>query len=470
MRALLLLGSLGIVAAAAAVPPPAPGTRCNLHLIKADHDFVRNPQFNNDVNVNYDVAGHVHLQCDRQEIFLDADSVSVLSEDYARLYGHVVYRDSAYRFAADTMIYILRLEKLEARGNVHVLDKSAGSTLDGPFVDYWRQVKGVNDSARVEALKRPTVHYFTTPPSGDSTKRSPYILVGAHLKGFGKSRMTADSAVTLDRDSLHARSDSIAVDRGKATTVQLMGKPARVRRAGEDSFLVVGKEIRFRLEDDKLRELRSFLDASVVRGATIVNGDTVTMAFTAEKLGLTLAWNRKTGATMRSEGYDVVGDSLAVETPAELLREIRVFNHGMIRNPRDTTVHPSPRFPGDTAKPDSTRNTLWGERITARFDQADSAGTQVTRVRGLQAFGKGALQARSLFARMVTAKDGKVTPSINYTLADTILLRMKSGDSSGISAVQAYGHVDGVQLETASMSKPKTDSAKSVPPPPKGRP
>ena len=447
---------------------PAPAPRCNLQVLNVDREASKKEPFNDKTNVNYDAAGHVKLRCKNQLVFLDADSLSSLSGDYVRMYGHVVYRDSTYRFAADSMVYILRIEKLEARGNVDVLDKVAGSTLKGPWVDYWRQVKGVNDSARVEALIRPTVRYFTKPALGDTSKPSPYILTGAHLKGFGQSKLSADSAVTLDRDSVHAQGDSLAFDRGKTTNVQLSGKVAKFRRAGKDSFSVAGREIRFRLEDDKLRDLRSFLDARVTRGATVVTGDTVTMSFVTEKLSLMLAWNRKTGATLRSDGYDVVGDSLAVETPGELLREIRVFNHATIANPLDTALHAGPRFPGDPATSDTTRNTLSGERVTARFGQVDSAGTIVTRLRGLEAFGRGQLQARSYFTRMVTGKDGRVSPSINYTKADTILMKMKGGDSSGVAAVQAYGHVDGVQLETVSAPKAKGDTTK--PPPPKRRP
>ena len=329
-------------------------------------------------------------------------------------------------------------------------------------------MKGVNDSARVDAFQRPTVRYFTKPAVGDTAPGVPYILTATRLRGFGQSRLSADSAVTLDRDSLHTMSDSLQLDRGKTTVVLLTGKPATVRRAGIDSFAVAGHEVRFQLADDKLRELRAFVEAKVVRGTTVVTGDTVLMTFAAEKLSLTLAWNRKTGATIVSEGYDVRGDSLAIETPAELLREIRVFHRGRITNPPDTTVRAAPRFPGDTIAPDSTRNFLTGDRLNARFGQIDSAGTIVTRLSALEAFGKPPLQAQSYYSRMVAAKDGRISPSINYTKADTILMRMKGGDSSGVAAVQAYGHVDGVQLETASAPKAKVDSVK--PQPPKGRP
>lgn len=453
--------TLGAVAFAATAPrADAPAKRCLLWLISADRDLSKSAPFHNDVNVNYDVAGNVHLRCVNQNVFLDADSVSVLSGDYARFYGHVVYRDTTYRFAADTMVYLLRIEKLEARGNVAALERASGSTLKGPYVDYWRQVKGVNDSARVEALKRPTVRYFTKPAGRDTSGRTPYILIGAHLKGFGSSRLSADSAVTLDRDSVHAEGDSLAFERGKTSVAQLMGKPARFRRAGADSFVVFGREIRFLLEDDKLKELHSFLDADVKRGGTDVAGDTIAMAFTTEKLALTLAWNRRTGATLHSGGYDAAADSLAVETPAEQLREIRLFKRGVIQNPRDTSVRLPPRRPGDSATADTLRNSIWGERVNAHFGQVDSLGIAVTRIRGLESYGTATTQARSLFARTVLAKDGKKSPSINYTRADTILMQMRTGDSSGVASVQAYGHVMGLQQETASIKKQKADTSK----------
>jgi hypothetical protein len=219
---------------------------------------------------------------------------------------------------------------------------------------------------------------------------------------------------------------------------------------------------------DTIRGLQAFLTARVTRGTTDITGDTIHMSFDSQKLALTLAWNRKSGAMMHSAGYDVVGDSLAVETPGELLREIRVFRRGMIQDPLDSAALFAPRAASDTAAPDSTRNTLWGDRIVAHFEQIDSSATQVTRLRTLQSFGKQSLQARSLSARTEIAKDGKRSPSVNYTRADTIFVMMKSGDSLGVTSVQAFGNVTGIQLEMASVLKPKADSTK--PPPPKGGP
>jgi hypothetical protein len=428
---------------------------CLMVLDNADRQMTTNSLMPG--NTIVDVAGNVRMHCDRQSVSLRTDSLSMLSGDYARLYGHALYQDSSYQFAADTIIYLTRTEKIEGRGHVVVLDKTSGSTLVGPFVDYWRQAKGINDSAKVVALLRPTVRYFARATPKDTARERPYLLSGQMLQGFGGSRLWGSGAVAVDRDSLHGTGDSLAFERGGTSVGQLIGAPATLRRSGADSFTVSGHEIRMGLVDDKLRDLHAFVGGRVTRGVSVITGDTVVLSFAAEKLSLTLAWGKTSGATLHSSGYDVRGDSLAVESPGELLHELRVKN-GTIFNPRDSlAVAPAPS-PGDSTKPDTTRNWLAGNRLLAHFDQADSAGAVITRLKGLEAFGR----AGSYFARTVV-KNGKATPSINYTMADTIYVLMKTGDSTGVSAVRAYGHVNGVQLETASLRKKSDSSRVTVP-------
>lgn len=453
MRAAMtgLLVALGVAALGAQKP-----RTCVLRLDNADRHGVQSEVIPG--NTNYDVAGNVRFHCEGQQIRLSTDSLSVLSGQFARLYGHAVYQDSSYQFAADTINYITRTEKIEGRGHVNVLDRHTSSILVGPYVDYWRQVKGVNDSARVVAILRPTVEYFPRRNPGDTGSQSPYILRGQTLQGFGTSRLWGGGSVTVDRDSVHGTGDSLAFVRAGASTGQLIGKPATLRRAGTDSFTVHGREIRMGFLDNKLRDLHAFQDARVTRGPSVITGDTVVLSFALEKLALTLAWGGEHGATLHSSGYDVRGDSLAVDTPLEELRELRVKN-GIMYNPRDSTAVQPVRLPGDTTRPDTTRNFLGGKRLLAHFAQADSAGARVTRLRGLESFG----DAASYFARTVI-KNGKPTPSINYTRADTIFVIMKTGDSSGVALVHAYGHVNGIQLETASVPKKKSDSTQTAVP------
>ena len=96
-----------IIGAGVAIIPPrlalAPAPRCRIEIRNSDREFTRQEMFNNATNVNVDIAGNVRLKCVNQEVYLNADSSSSISGDYVRLYGHVVYRDSSYRFNADTM-------------------------------------------------------------------------------------------------------------------------------------------------------------------------------------------------------------------------------------------------------------------------------------------------------------------------------------------------------------------------------
>jgi hypothetical protein len=448
----------------------APARPCLINVLNVDRYGTTTPMFGN--NSSWDAAGNVRLQCKKQQVFINTDSISVLSGDYVHLFGHAIYRDTAYRITADTMIYIVRTELLQARGHVHAFDKTSGSTMVGPYVDYYRQVKGINDSARVVALEHPTVRYFTSSIPLDTVHQRPYVLTGKTLRGFGQSQLYANEDVTIDRDSLHGDGDSLTFLRGAASVAYLFGKPARLRRLGADSLLVLGHKIRVDLAKDRIQQLLAYDSARVERRGSDVRGDTVRLEFALDKLVLTQSWSRTGLASLRSVGYDIRGDSLAVDTPAEQLREIRVYRQGIIQSPPDSShqvhsagdsipVHPA-AIRTATTKADSTaaappRNSLWGDRMTATFAQVDSAGVALTRLTGLRSVGK----ASSLFTRW-GLKNGQQTQSVNYTRADTITIVMRSdGDSIGVQLVNARGHVNGVQVdsnEAAFVRKTKSDS------------
>lgn len=472
-----LVTSLGAQRRKPAKPAAPTGTRCTMELISAERQGYGSQPLPGQNTTNYDVAGHVHMRCRGQKIFLDADSVHAVAGDFFRFMTgegyRAHYRDSIYDVMADTITYIRRTEKVEMRGAVHMLDRLTGSTMDGPYVDYFRAVKGVNDTATVLAIQRPTVRYITTLRPGDTTRHTPYVLIGDFLHGFGERRLRGNGAVSIDHDSLRGTGDSLWIDRDTVATTRLMGGTARLWRRGADSFMVRGREVRLVFAHDSLRDLHAFVDADVSRAASDVSGDTVTIAFVHEKVDRTDAWAHKAPAKMHASGYDVTGDSVVVDSPGELLREVRAYGNAQMTGPPDTTfvMPPRPRaaLRGDSTARDSAqrrdtlpapppRSTMWGATVVAQFRQIDSAGTQVTRLEQLHAFGA----ARSLVARMV-AHNGKPSPSINYTRADTIQVLMKAGDSVAVSAVHAWGHVDGVQEETATLRR-RPDTTQAAPP------
>ncbi|MES2305824.1 MAG: hypothetical protein V4558_09955 [Gemmatimonadota bacterium] len=429
------------------------GKRCLLKVDNVDREgFLSEPIPG---NTNYFAGGNVRLSCAGQDVRLGGDSLASLGGNVVILITKAFYRDATVSLTADTITYFkTNGELMQARGHVVVRNLKTGSNIVGPSVDYARAVTGVRPEAEMTALQRPTLKYLPARGPKDTAVASPYLIVGDRLRGIGDSKFYGYGNVTVDRDSLHGTGDSLVYLAGRGGAASLFGRPAQLRRTSSDSFTVRGKEVRLGLDDDVLRDVRAFGDGEVLNGSSRIKGENVVLAFTSEKLSRTLAWDRQHPATVHNEGYDIKGDSIAIDTPGEKLRELRVFRRGMVQNPLDTTA--ARVAAADTSnKTPRDRDTLWGERIVASFEQVDSAGVEKTRIRRIEAIGS----AKSLFSRNVT-KNGKTSPSVNYTRADTILVLMKGGDSTGVSAVRAHGTIDGVQLETASLRKSKADSSK----------
>ena len=430
------------------------GKRCLLDIDNVEREGFRSEPLAG--NTNYFAGGNVRLSCRGQDVHLGGDSLASLNGSVIILTTKAFFRDGTISLTGDTITYFKNGETMQARGNVVTRNVKTGSTLTGPSVDYLRAVKGVRDSAETIAIQRPTLRYLPLRGLKDTTKVSPYIIVADVLRGLGGSRLWGRGSVTVDRDSLHGTGDSLVYLSGRGGFASLFGAPAALQRVTSDSFRATGREVRLGLDDEALRDVRAFGDGHVTNGSSDIHGDSVALAFTSEKLSRTLAWDRQKPATVHNEGYDIKGDSIAIDTPGEKLRELRVYRNGEVRNPPDTAAARAATDSARAAPRD--RDTLWGDRIVAAFVQVDSAGVEKTRIRQIEAVGT----ARSLFSRNVT-KNGKTSPSVNYTRADTILILMKGGDSTGVSIVRAHGAVDGIQLETASLRKSKSDSSQVVP-------
>lgn len=396
-------------------------------------------------NENYYIGGDVRLKCRGQNVRVGADSVESINGEVVRFITKAYYRDDDLSLKADTLTYYQQGERLEARGNVIVVNLADSSTLKGPHLDYLRAVRGVRDSAEAVSMLRPTLTVVPKRAKGDTASKGPYVIVADLLRGFGSSRLSGRGNVTIDRDDLVGRGDSLLYTTGTARQTILTGTPASWRRTGADSFTVTGRDIRLALTDEVLDDLRAYGDGKVVQDSTRVTGDSVALQFVDGKLARTDAWGKETLAHVTREGYDIVGDSVAIVAPGEELQSINVFGRGQLQNPIDTAVKATPTDSTETA-PD--RDTLWGNRIEARFAQVDSAGTRLTRVTFIEAIGS----ARSLMTQSVE-RNGVTTPTVNYSLADTITITMKAHPGNGFEEVRMRGNVQGLQLETASVGK-----------------
>jgi len=429
-----------------------PPRRCVLEFERpAQREGIRVEPFAG--NENYYVGGDVRLKCRGQNVRVGADSVESINGAVVRFITKAYYRDDDLSLKADTLTNYPHGPRLEARGNVVVINLADSSTLKGPHLDYLRAVQGVRDSAEAVSMLRPTLTVEPKRAATDTAaSKGPYVIVADLLRGFGSSKLSGRGNVTIDRDDLVGRGDSLLYTTGTAGQTILTGAPASWRRTGPDSFTVTGRDIRIALTDEVLDDLRAYGDGKVVQDSTRVTGDSVAMQFVDGKLARTDAWGKETLAHVTREGYDIVGDSVAIVAPGEELQSINVFGRGQLQNPLDTAVaKPVPdsaSMASDSVSTGPDRDTLWGNRIEARFGQVDSAGTRLTRVIFIEAIGS----ARSLMTQSVE-RNGVTSPTVNYSLADTITITMKAYPGDGFEEVRMRGNVQGLQLETASVGK-----------------
>lgn len=460
--ALLLVGALNL-------PAQRPATRrCLLQVLNVDREGFRD-QFGE--NTNYFAGGDVRLRCANQPIFLKGDSIASIGGSVIQLFTGAQYRDDDIEINGDTLIYYKNTELLQARGSVRIINKLNGSTLEGPWVDYLRAVRGIRDSAETTALQRPTVTYRVARAAGDTVDPAPYVIVAEGMRGRGSSQLNGWGDVTIDRDSLAGRGDSVSYSQGDHDRITLTGNLASLVRRGVDSFSVNGTTVVLGLDGEALRSVEALGSGHILGSTGEIVSDSASLEFADGKLVATRAWDRTNHAQVLASGYDVRGDSVAIDTPDERLRELRVFGNGRLVEPDDSTAADSIATPADSSvTPESTatatdsaaapvRNTMTGGRLTVRFVDYDSAGTLQSQLVDITAIG----QATSLFSRDVM-RNGRLSPTINYTRADTIIVVMRTGDSTGVHEVRAFGNVDGLQLEQETLRRPRTTALPSLGP------
>lgn len=455
-----LIALICVSVAAAAQQPAA--RRCQLEILNVDREGAYD-RFGE--NTNYFAGGNVRMRCVGQQVFLNADSVASIAGSVVQLFTDAQYRDDDIDIDADTLTYYRTTEILQARGNVRIVNKLNNSTLAGPWVDYMRAVRGVRDSAETTALSRPTVTYHVARAAADSVDPSPYVIVADGMRGRGSSNLNAWGDVTVDRDSLAGRGDSLHYSQSDKEEVTLVGELASLVRRGADSFDVRGRHVVLGLQGEELRVVKALGSGHILGSTGEIIADSASLEFEDGQLVATRAWDHSATAQVLAGGYDIRGDSVAIDTPGERLSELRVFGNGRLvelDGDSDTSGtgpidSPAPEVDTLAAVPVSDsaaapiRNTMQGHRLVVRFTDHDSLGTLISQLVDITAIGS----ATSLFERMVE-RDGRISPSINYTRADTIVIVMRTGDSTGVQEVRAFGNVDGLQLEQESLRRRST--------------
>jgi hypothetical protein len=424
-RIRLLLGALMVPTAAM-----AQGERCVFQIDNVDRQgsVVETPR-----GTNYFAGGNVQLSCRGTRVSMRSDSVAAYGGNVVQFIGRVKYRDSTLTMDADRGTYYKTGERWEARGKVTTQNLNTGSTLSGPSLDYLRVVTGVRDTLEMYATGRPRIQYFPSDSGGKAAE--PYVIVGDRVRFKGNDRIFAGGKVTVDRSDFASRSDSMRLDTGAGSDGTLIGGRPVLRGIGADSFSITGNRIDLTLDRRELTYLLAKGNSRAISKEWDLVADTIALDVNQRKLERTLAWGDSIRPSATSPSYAMKADSLALDTPAQRLREVRGFGKAWLG--------------GSVYQPTKDRDWMRGDTIVARFASRDSAGTQRAVLSRIDA----RLAAQSYHIEPNGRTPAR--PSINYARGDAITVTMKDAGTAGgggVDRVDIRGKVDGIQLEAAGDS------------------
>ena len=401
---------------------------------------------------NYFAGGGVWAHCEGTTSSLTADSVAWYAlEQRLDLVGSVRIRDDIMHLDAATMRYFTKDERLEAYRDVVAVNRRTGTALKGPNLVYLRAAQGVRDTTEMFASSRPTIDYRAAGDSGE-----PYVIVADRVRMKGDTRMWGGGAVTVDRSDLAARADSMMMDDAAGAGL-LVGQP-RVAGKGERAYTLTGARIELEIDSSEVRVVKALHRAEATGADWRLVADTIHLLLADRRLQQTLAWGDSLRPRAVSSQQTVEADSLVLDTPREVLTELRAFGRALSTARRDTTAA-------------ADVDWIAGDTLVAKFVQApDTArGGTKSEVRQIVAHGS----ARALTHLYQRGEDSAGSPNgrgepgappappdINYSRGTSIEVTLK-GDR--IDRVTVAGRADGVHLERRPPAPPASDTTKASP-------
>lgn len=362
------------------------------------------------------LSGGVWASCRGQPTHMRSDSAAWYSDrNKVDFIGHVRFEDSSVTLQSQTATYGLRDDRLDAYGDVHLVNRKTGSDLVGPVLTYWRAVPGVRDTAELLAVNRPTVHYRA---AGDSANEA-YVIVGQRVRLKGNDRAWAGGNVTIDRSDFSAQADSAELDLGAGRGAFI--DHARISGKGADAYTLEGRTVAFRLSGHELTWVEARGRGDAVSKDWRLSADTIAFDIADRQIVHGTAWGDSLRPDARSTRYTMRADSLALDTPDQQLKEMRGYGGAVATAARDS-LEGQPDWVG-------------GDSLVAQFDTT-AAGQRI--LSRLDAHG----QARAYYR--VCQEDGKTLAGINYSRGKRIIA---SFNDRGVERVRVEGEGDGVYLE-----------------------
>lgn len=371
-------------------------------------------------------SGDVRAHCDGQETSMASDSIAWLrAQGRFEMVGNARFRDTTVTLDADRAVYFLDDERLEAYGNVRLVNRASGTVLTGPNLTYYRSVPALRDTTELYATHRPTVEYRA---DGESADAEPYIILGDRVRLRGANLAWASGDVRIDRSDFHAEADSAELDLG-TDAGELLGR-ASVTGGGTDGsgYELNGREIGFTSVDNALNWVQARDSAEAESTEFFIRADTVEFGIADNKIQGGFAWGDVLRPYAVSGTNTIVADSIAIDAPNQQLEELRGFGAARALSVRDST--------------DDDPDWIAGDTLVARFASTVLTGRFLEQI---VATGTAAALYR------VYREGGGDLPDINYSRGDQIIATFSP---FGIMLVTVHGNADGVHLESIRGNRP----------------
>jgi lipopolysaccharide export system protein LptA len=382
------------------------------------------------------VGGGVVAKCVGQDVTLYADSAELY--DTIKLYylfGNVRYREARVNIDADRVTYFLSEERILAEQNVRATLPS-GSSMLGPQAEYLRPVAPIRQTARLNAVQRPT---FTLVQKDSTGKQlDPATLLADRVSVIDDTVYYAGGNVEITRPDLHATSDSAYMNESRQYG-RLLKRP-QIEGRGDRKFTLRGKAIDLFSKNRLLERVLSVDSAQAVSGDLDLRSDSIDLRITNNKLSRAQAWGG-TGARAVSPDRTITADSLDVEMPDQRVSEVHA-----IRQAYAETLPDSTKIKSDQ------RDWLRGDTIIAAFDPPAPKDTSSRpRIRELLANGNA-----SSFYQIPSNKGITAPPSVNYVRGRVITVAFANQEvESVVVEDQAAGIFAEPAADSTAATKPR---------------
>ena len=429
--------------------------------------------------------------------------------------GRFRYEDPERELQSASADYFDREGRLFARGQVQLRTRDGGTEVRGDTLNLYELGEGATDD-RLEATGLPAV--ASIQPIDDTEgaeEKVPYEVTALRLRFEGERFVFGDGDVEVDRDSLHATTQSLSFDRNLGTLI-LAGN-ARVESEGAQ---FEASTIFLMLPDDELTSMTLREDGRFIADELDLYGEEIQIDFADGEMERLLAMRRTDDAAVPrgaprpapaagveptttgepaddgsprprayTEGFFVTADSLEVHAPGGVLETVYAFGRANAESRERESEVEAGNDLADLARPapsdsvlvevDSlgidlgilTHDWIEGDTIVAtlsRVSDLSEADSPDEAVEGSEyvldrivAVGNARTLYRSPPDDQGVASGSPTPPDrdqwgVSYLLADQIILTLVDGRVEGM---QAEGNVSGIQLEPDELPVPPDEAA-----------